>query len=206
MNNNKTEQGNKNISERLAEQIENLFKKYEEDNLLDELLVVDRTLDTSFFEIYSDSTFHYQKGVVLVERFFKKDKCKKKGFKYKSFKDEDKELIKEFEIFSKSIPNVENLSEEEISKYNLTINEYRDKIRDLKPDITVLKTYEYSDYKLKELKLIDEVQRHIISKLYSEFAIVTFSSLMWSALDEIDILIKTIEYDDYIDLIVFPIK
>lgn len=196
------EKENNLLIKNISGEILKVFEKF----LNEDLLVVNRSLDASYFNLFADSMFHYQTGVVLVERFFKKNKCRKKGTTHKSYKQKDIDLMNEFRKFTEDIPDVKDLSEEEVNKINIKINEYKSKISVIEADVSLLKTYQYDEYKLMEIHLLDKAYLQGISLLYAEFATVILSTSMWNSLKDIEIIVKTIEYDDYIDLIVFPVK
>lgn len=194
---------NKNkILDLLAIEISKVFEKFSKEDLL----IINRGLDSSFFSVFSESLFHYKSGVILVERFYKKNKCKSKGIKHKTYKEADKKLMSDFQKFSNSLPNSHELSEEELEKYNKELSDFKKKVSDIEPELKVLNSYQYGDSKLIEFNSIDEGYREEISLMYSNFALNILSVSTWSSLSDVEIIVKTIEDDDYVDLIVFPVK
>lgn len=171
-----------------------------------EFLVVDRQIKGDFFSIFSDSLFDYDAGIILLERFFKRDKCKLKGEKVKTFTDDDKKIISEFELFSNSIPKAAVLTESERQGYTDKINEYLSKIKEMTPDIRTIESYSYKRYALAEFENIDKDTLEKMSQIYAAFCINMISALTWSSLQSVSIGVTTIEYDDYIDMILTPIR
>lgn len=170
------------------------------------LLITNRSVNSFFINTFADSMYAYQKGIVLIERLFKKDKCKQKGEKYKTISEEEKNLIREFTDFSNKIPELNTLSELEKSVYSNKINEYDEKINNISPKLQTLDTFKFCELSLAELDLIDDETLKNISDIYSSFSISFLSALTWTMPTDINYGIKTMEYDDYIDLILIPIK
>lgn len=169
-------------------------------------LIIDRQRKGDFFSVFSDALFDYDAGIVLIERFFRREKCKLKGEKVKTFSDEDKKIIAEFETFSSAIPKAATLSEEERAEYTNKVNLYLDKINTMKPDITVLDSYAYKKYILTEFDNIDDETLDKMSSLYGAFCTNFITALTWAPLQGLSIGITTIEYEDYIDMVLMPIK
>lgn len=186
----------------VADRIEEAFKIFKGADLL----IVNRKVKGDFFEVMAESLYEYNKGVVLLERFYKKDKCKQKGMQVEQISQENKDLIREFTQFSHSIPKATTLTEEERNDYSAKIKDYTDKIQNIKPEKTILKTYQYKNFSLAEFDLIDEETLKVISNLYAGMGLNFLTSMSWATLEDVGIALTTVEHKDYIDLILIPVK
>lgn len=191
-----------NPAEKIAEVIKKGFKLFEKENFL----IVSRGSGDSYFKILRDSLFDYVEGVVLLERFFKKDKCTQKGEKYKTLSEKDKKTIRDFEELATNIPSASELNNEEIKKYTDKINEYNEKMFEIKPELRVYDTFKYQDINLVEFDLIPDEEKEIMCSMYADYALTFLSFITWSPVTESSYMITTIEYSDYVDLILMPIK
>lgn len=185
----------------LAKMIEEAFKIFKGA----ELLIVNRKAKGDFFEVIAESLYEYEKGVVLIERFFRKKHCSQKGMEYKKISDSDKDIIKEFSEFSKQVPEVSTLSEEEKDDYTNKLNEYTEKIKNINPEVAILDTFQYKKFSLVEFDLIDDKTLEITSNLYAGFSINFLTAMSWASLEDVSIALTTVEHKDYIDLIIVPI-
>lgn len=171
-----------------------------------DLLIVNRKIKGDFFEIMADSLYEYRKGVVLLERFYKKDKCNPKGMQVEGLSEENKNLVKEFTEFSSSIPEVATLSEEDREFYTNKVNEYTSKIRDIKPEKTILKTYQYKKFDLAEFDLLEDSVLESMSNLYAGLGLNFLTAMSWASLEDVSIALTTVEQKDYVDLVLVPVK
>lgn len=170
-----------------------------------ELLIINRQLKGGFYSIFRDAFYDYQKGVILLERFFKKQKCSKKEEGVKTFSEKDKALLQEFNEFSKSIPNVVDLTLEEREEYTEKINKYLVEINQMSPEIL---TYDYFSYKSNLLMEFDDIEDEVlenISGLLTGMSTYLMSALTWISLSSTAVGITTIEYADYVDMVLMPI-
>ena len=186
----------------VADRIEEAFKIFKGADLL----IVNRKVKGDFFEVMAESLYEYNKGVVLLERFYKKDKCKQKGMQVEQISQENKDLIREFTQFSHSIPKAATLTKEERNDYSAKIKDYTDKIQNIKPEKTILKTYQYKNFSLAEFDLIDEKTLKVMSNLYASMGLNFLTSMSWATLEDVGIALTTVEHKDYIDLILIPVK
>lgn len=191
----------KPLIEQVAERIEESFKVFKNSDLL----IANRRLKGDFIEIMAESLFEYKKGVVLLERFFRKNKCKPKGMEIEQIAPEDKELITEFTQFSTSIPNAATLTEEEMNGYTEKINSYSEKINNIKPEKVILKTYRYDRFMLEEFDLIGDDVLKIMSTMYAGLGLNFLTATMWATLNNASLALTSIEHKDYIDLVLIPI-
>lgn len=193
---------NDNAIDKLSEMTYKFFEKFKGKSLL----VANRYVNLNFIDVFGDSLYNYERGIILLERFFKKDKCKQKGQKYKTITEDEKKLIDEFANFSINIPKVEVLSEEEKEKYTKKIKEYDENIQKIQPKMQVLDVYKYGDLVLAEIDLMTEENLKTLCDMYALFGINTLLVLTWSNTQNTTLCLKTIEYADYVDLILIPLK
>lgn len=171
-----------------------------------DLLIVNRRMKGDFFEVMAESMYEYNKGVVLLERFFKKSKCMKKGMKMEELSEDSKDLIKEFTHFSQSLPKSATLTEEERNEYTSKIEDYTKRIKEIKPEEVILQAYQYKKMSLSEFDLIEQETLSVMSNLYAGLGLNLLMGLSWSSLEDVSIALTTVEYRDYIDLILIPVK
>lgn len=186
----------------VAERIEEAFNIFKGADLL----IVNRRANGDFIGVMGESLFEYQKGVVLLERFYKKDKCNQKGTEVEEISQENKDLIREFTQFSRNIPKAATLTEEERDKYTSKIEDYTHKINNIKTEKVILKTYQYKRKILTEFDLIEEETLKVLSNLYAGMGLNFLMTMSWSSLEEVGIALTTVEHPDYIDLILIPVK
>lgn len=192
----------KNIAENVSDSIFKALTFLKDKSLL----ITNRNTNLNFIDVFADSLYNYERGIVLLERFFKKDKCRQKGEQFKTITEEEKQLVQDFATFSINIPDSSTLTEKEQDEYTAKIQEFENKISDIHPRIQLLDSYKYDDLNLVELSLMPDEQLKMISDMYAGFSISLLSSLTWSSLAGMSFGVKTIEYDDNIDLILIPIK
>lgn len=187
---------------KISETLKTAVNKFSEDGFL----IANRKGGT-FFNTFANSMFEYNSGVLMLERFYKKEKCSKENKMCKTFSDEDKKLMKEFSEFTKSIPTASELSKNEREKYTDRIGDYRIKISAIKEDVAVIETYMYKNILLLELSDLEksEMIEGLIGT-YTAFCFSFFSAMSWSNLEDVSVAISVIENEDYIDLIIFPIR
>lgn len=171
-----------------------------------DLLIVNRRVNGDFIGVMGESLFEYKKGVVLLERFYKKDKCKQKGTEVEEISQENKDLIREFTQFSKNIPKAATLTEEERDGYTSKIEDYTQKINNIKTEKVILKTYQYKRKILTEFDSIEEKTLEVLSNLYAGMGLNFLMTMSWSSLEEVSIALTTVEHPDYVDLILIPVK
>lgn len=186
----------------IADRIEEAFKLFKNA----ELLIINRSVNGDFVEVMGESLFEYQKGVVLLERFYKKSKCRQKGIEVKEISEDNKKIIREFTELSKTIPDTHTLTEEEKEEYTKKVEYYAEKVKNIKPERTILKTHRYKNYTLAEFDLIDEEALKVMSNLYAGLGVNFLTSMSWSSLSTVSIALTTVEHNDYIDLILIPVK
>lgn len=186
------------IAERILEAF-NIFKGAD-------LLIVNRRIKGDFIEVMAESLYEYQKGVVLLERFYKRDKCNPRGMQVEEISQENKDLLKEFTEFSRSIPSASTLTEEERNNYTSKIEEYSKRIEEIKPEKTILKSYQYKKFALAEFDLVEDETLQVMSNLYAGLGINFLTTMSWSSLEDVGVALTTVEHKDYIDLILIPVK
>lgn len=185
----------------LAEMIEEAFNIFKGADLL----IVNRRVKGDFFDVIAESLYEYEKGVVLLERFFRKEKCKQKGMEFKEISQEDKDIIREFTKFSQSMPEISGLSDDEKDEYTDKLNDYTEKIKNIEPESATLNAFQYKNLSLAEFDLTDEDTLKVMSHLYAGFGLNFLTSMSWASLEDVGIALTTVEHKDYIDLLIIPI-
>lgn len=170
------------------------------------LLITNRNIGLGFIDSFADSLYTYNRGVVLIERLFKKDKCKQKGEQYSVISSEDKDIVDEFVKFSSNIPEISSLTPYEKDEYIKNIHQYESKISSITPKVKVLDVYKYDNLSLVELDLMTDEDLSTLSLIYSNFYCSIFPYLTWGSVQELSIAIKSIDCGDFIDLVLIPIK
>lgn len=171
-----------------------------------DFLVIDRQRKGDFFSVFSDALFDYDNGIIIVERFFKREKCKNRGDRVKTFSESDKELLLQFQTFSNSIPKSSILSEQEKKEYEDKINEFVTEISKMKPDITAINAFAYKNYILSEFNNIDDDTLEKMSTLYAALCVNMLTALTWRTITDVSVGVTTIDRDDYIDMVFMPIS
>jgi len=193
---------NENPIDKISELIKQCFDSLKGQDLL----ITNRRISGDYFSTFADSLYAYEKGIVLLERFFKKDKCKWIGQEYKEFSEKDKELLKEFEEFAHNIPTSIDTTQEERTKYSDKLEGYQGRIKNIAPKIGIINDYMYDDIRLILLDDVEDEGLKNLSNSYSSFGIAMLTTLTWGNINGLSFGITTINYDDYVDLILIPIK
>ena len=171
-----------------------------------DLLVMDRKFNGNYLSVFAESLYTYEKGVVLLERFFKKDKCKQIGQEYKTFSDEDRKVLSEFNEFAHNIPSSVTTTEKEREEYYSKLSDFEKEIENIKPQSNVLDVYKYDNSNLILFDNFEDKDLKNMSDSYSSFGISILTTLTWGGIDGVAFGITTIDNDDYVDLIMIPIK
>lgn len=191
-----------NFLENLKDSIKKTLLLFRSDK--EEFAIMQRNQVNKFVHIFGDSLFAYAPGVILIERFYKKEKCNNKSTKVKSLSDEDKRLISEFNAFATNMPISVDTTEEERAKYEKQIKEYQDKIKKITPEIKVLEKLHFKDIPLCELKDIPEEQIDILSSMYAAFCVSYISFVSWNSMNNMVFGLTILEDKEYYDLILIP--
>lgn len=181
------------VSEEITKAIISMKKDY---------LIIDRHIKGDFLSVFKDSLFEYKDGFLLVERFYKISKCKEEVRSFSYMSDEDRKIVENFNNFANEIINSENHKHEDAQA---KIDEYQDKIKQIKNQYAAMSIYSY-DNKSLLIKLEDVPDEAIKSfaDIYTSFVMSFFSSLTWNNLSNLSFTLVTVSREDYIDLIIFP--
>lgn len=191
----------KALIDQVAERIEESFKIFKGADLL----IINRRLKGDFIEVMAESLYEYKKGVILLERFFRKNSCKPKGVEVEQISHDDKNLIRKFTEFSTSMPSAATLTEEEMKEYTDKLNDFTEKISNIRPEKTILKTYRYKNLMLDEFDSVEDDVLKIMSNMYAGMGLNFLAATTWASLQNTSIALTTIEHKDYIDLVIIPI-
>ena len=203
----KTKSEKLNLSENFLENLKDSIKK----TLLlaksdkEGVAIIQRNQINKFVHIFGDSLFAYVPGVILVERFYKKEKCSSKETKIKNLSDKDKKLISEFNIFVTNMPISADTTEEERLKYEEQIKEYQEKIKKITPEIKIIEKLHFRDIPLCELKDIPDEQIDILSSMYAAFCTTYISFVSWNSMNDMAFTLTLVEDNEFYDLILIPV-
>lgn len=186
----------------LSSVIQSAFEVFSGKNMY----IINRKAERGYYFVFAEALFDYEAGVLLLERFYKKEKCAPSGTKIKTFSEDDRQLMIDFHKFSEEIPDVASIDEDEKLQISVRLKEFQDKVKQIKPDITVLDTYRYKDYLLVSFDDTEDTTKEVMANMYADFGITMLSTLAWAALKDVSFMVSTIEFDDYVDLILIPIK
>lgn len=195
---------NENFLENLQGIIKNSFMLLKGDK--NKYAIIQRNQTNKFIPIFGDAIFAYNKGMVLIERFYRVEKCSDEESKIKTLKEEDISLIKEFNAFSQNIPSSAHTTEEEKKEYEDKIKDYQDKISKIKPEIRVINKLHYGNTPLCELDDLSEEQIDNLSSMYSALCVAYTSSMSWNAMNKLSFIVISIDEKDYSDLLLVPVR
>lgn len=165
-----------------------------------------RDMSFNFLHIFADSLYEYNKGILLLERFFKADKCEDSFKKIKYFNEEDIKKISDFKDFTSNIPNVTDLTEQEIEEVNLKINNYKNEMEGIKANYEIASIKKYESSELVEFDSIDDDTLKIISENLVIFVAGVLSGVSFTNIENLKLGISSVDHEDYIDVIIYNIK
>lgn len=169
-------------------------------------LTINRQLSNSFVHIFADSLYDYEKGVILLDRFYRESACQKIGVPIKDFSSEDKELIKDVKDELQSLLKGHVLGTGDKEGRQLRITELEDKLKGIIPSDTLLDAYVYDGLPLSKFDLYEDSQMDVLADVYAAFAVNTLLFMSFGTASYMDYMISSIDGDDYTDLIIVPIK
>ncbi|MGL5715939.1 MAG: hypothetical protein ACRCX2_23185 [Paraclostridium sp.] len=188
---------NENLYESLSEKLKERLLSFQGENMM----VCSRVKNSSFLNIFKDSLYTYNDGSVLIERFYFKDKCKKYPFSHKKFKQEDQDIIKEFEDFSNNIPDINDLSDEEIELTTEKVNKYQEAIGRMIPEIATTEITTYDDNLLLDFDEFNEDMIDRMAKSGVRLFLELTNTLTWNNLEDTGLVVMGVPYTDYVDIL-----
>ena len=166
-----------------------------------DFLIIDRNVKGDFLNIFSDSLFTYNRGIILIERFFHKDHCNKKTINYTDFSEADMKLFNDFSEFAKTA------SEDGSSDAKKEMDNLYSKIKDVKKNATkAIEVYCKKDLILVPVNTLDSDKINSLSNLYSYFIISFLQATTWNAMSKTSLCLTCVDHSEYIDLIAIPVK
>lgn len=171
-----------------------------------EFLVTKRDSGFNYLNVFSEALYEYNKGIFLIERFFKKSKCTELDKKVRFLNKEDINYIKEFQDFTGSIPDIHTLTEEEVNEYNNKLNVYKENMAKMKSEVALVSTIHYDNNKLIDFNQFSDEEIKIMSENYTLMLAGLFAGLTHKNIEKTKIGISSVEHEDYIDIISYPIN
>lgn len=174
-----------------------------------EFYVIDRFNDPRFLDIFKDSLYAYRNGVILIDRFFFKDKCETIKRNAIVFDEEAEKTYKEFLEFSANIPDITKLSEEEQIKANEKIKEYQAKLSHVTTNVKEIEVMAYrspidpdNPFNLSPVKnLTDDIIDKLAAK-YTNFAFNFLDTMSFRIAPNTPMQIVGMQTQDYLDLLI----
>lgn len=189
---------------KLGDSIKNVLEQYKEKDYL----VANRQLVGSFYHIFADAIYNYETGIVIVERFFPMEKAEPVDAKYQTLNKENLERAKLIKAELRSIlaTDISGVDEQGKEKLQQRINELSEECKEVLPDAAGIKMYKHKNVPLNRIALYSEGELSTLSQIYASFVMSATMFLGMQNPMDYELMVSTIDYDDYTDLIVIPIK
>lgn len=171
----------------------------------EEYCLFNRGMTTAFMDCFADALFTYIKGTVLVARFIKKSKCKSSVVDQKIYSDKDCDFIKEFKDFSENIPDVSTLTDNQKDEYTKKVNEYCEKVNQIKPEIKPVDILTFDNKILVPSEKIDDEFVEALAKQHSIFIRTYYDFLCWGVIGNAQLGLMKVDHNDFIDVIALPV-
>ncbi len=190
------------LSEKISTNVEDILRAFMKE---DKYALIDRVQTRGFMDVFRDSMYNYDMGHILVERVFKKDKCKTEKMEYMVPSDEDLAKVDELsKIFEElKTEGIEGFSERQKKIEELT-ERISHPVKVLKEfDVRIFQNgnFKYVLFDLNELSFSSTVKP--VSRIYSDFALTASRFFNFPSINEkTDVDIITIETPDYTDILV----
>lgn len=189
---------------KLGDSIRKILEQYREKDYL----VVNRQMIGSFYHIFADAIYNYETGIIIVERFFPIQNAEPINARYRTLNKQDAEKAKKIKEELRSIlaTDILGVDEEGKAKLQERINELSEESKNIVPDASALKMYKYKNLPLNRMALYNEGEIASLSQVYASFVMSATMFLGMQNPMDYELMVSTMDYDDYTDLIVIPIK
>lgn len=195
--------------ESLVETIKVRLKSFKSED--ESFFVCDRLNDnTGFLSVYKDSLFHYIDGIILCERLYFKKAITFEDRNMVRPSEESVKLYDEFLKFAEDLETNKNVNQKDVAD---KLQEYTDKLSNESPPSEVVKLPYYvlpfgqqNKVLLRSLKDIDDETIDILSKVMGDYILSFFRTMFLVSDQEYGVMLRGIEYGDFVDIVAIIIK